>query len=188
MITQEGRTSSQHNLEAERRLESLLQQYDLWAAEADRSEDGWESDFPQWKELIQNAEQVMAQSHLSEHALFLMGRCWAISNECEECAYWAREHLQESHVRETVRRLTASTEADARWQAYDMLGSSLAFDNKVQPILEAGMADENPYVRRRAFLPLLATLEMLLFTCCKCWRMKTAITAMLLLKKADAGR
>lgn len=166
MITQEGRTSSQQNLEPERQFESLLQQFesllqqfDLWSATADCSDAGWESDFPQWKELIRDAEQVMSQNYQSEHALFPLDRCWAISNECEECAYWAREHLQEKHVGKLVERLTASAYSDTRWQAYDVLGDLLAFSDKVRPVLEAGMADENPYVRRRAFLPLLRHFE-----------------------------
>ncbi len=155
MITQEGRTSSQQNLDAEQRLVDRLHQFDLWAATADRSDAGWESDFPQWKELIQAAEQIMAQGYQSERALVLLGRCWALSEEGEECADWARERIQDNRIREIVRRLTSSADSDARWQAYDVLGGLLAFDHKVQPVLEAGMADANSYVRRRAFLPLL---------------------------------
>ena len=97
----------------------------------------------------------MAQDDQSEHSLSLLEQCWAISNEGEDCAYWAREHLQEEHVGKLVERLTTSADSDTRWQAYDVLGDLLAFSDKVQPVLEAGMADENPYVRRRAFGPLL---------------------------------
>lgn len=141
--------------ETGQRLDGLLQQFDVWAASADHSDDGWEYDFPQWKDLIQDAEQVMTQDYQSEHVLFLLERCWAISREGEDCAYWAREHLREEHVERLVERLTASADSDTRWQAYDVLGDLLASSDKVRPVLEAGMADENPYVRRRAFGPLL---------------------------------
>lgn len=155
MITQEGRTSSQQNLELERQLEERLRQFDLWAITADRSDACWEYTYPKWPELAGEAEQVMAEAHQSERALVLLGRCWALSEEGEECADWAREHLQEEHVGKLVERLTASAYSDTRWQAYDVLGGLLAFSDKVRPVLEAGMADENPYVRRRAFGPLL---------------------------------
>jgi hypothetical protein len=155
MIMQEGRISSQQSLDVERQLESWLQQFDFWAATADRSEDGWESDFPQWQELMQATEKASITGHLSQHTLLMLGRCWALSEEDETCADWTREHLQEEHIREMVRRLTASLDPDTRWQAYDVLGDLLASSDKVRPVLEAGMADENPYVRRRAFLPLL---------------------------------
>jgi hypothetical protein len=154
MIMQEGRISSQPGHEAERQLERRLEQFDLWAATAERFEDGWQSDFPQWPELIRESEQVMAGVKQSEHALFLLGRCWAISEEDEDCADWARDHLAEGHVRELVRRLAGSAERDTRWQAYDVLGDVPVLDAQTLGALGAGIADEDPYVRRRAFLAL----------------------------------
>ena len=154
MITQVERTSSQPALETERQAEELLTKFDQWAASADRSDDGWESDFPQWRELMRQAEQVMTQEHPSDRALSALGRCWALSHEDEVCADWAREHIHDGYVRDTVFRLTASTDPHTRWQAYDALNGLQILDNETQDILEDGTKDENPYVRRRAFLVL----------------------------------
>lgn len=159
MTMQAEHTSSGLDLEAERRLEELLQQFDPWAASADRSEAGWESDFPQWPELIRDAEMVMAGEHQSEAALSLLGRCWALSEEAETCADWARDHLQDAHVRELVRRLAGHADLDTRWQACDVLGSLEVLDDATRAALEKGMTDANAYVRRRAFLSLLRHRE-----------------------------
>lgn len=157
MITQVEHISSQPAPEAD--AEELLTRFDQWATSADRRDDGWEGDFPHWRELMRQAEQIMAQEHLSERALAALDRCWARSHEDEECAYWAREHIDDKNVRNVIFRLTASANPDTRWQAYDVLGGLLPHDSGIQRILEVGMADENSYVRRRAFLPLLSQLE-----------------------------
>ncbi|MGI4788414.1 MAG: HEAT repeat domain-containing protein [Janthinobacterium lividum] len=160
MITQEGRISSPPAREAEQRLEELLEEFDLWAASADRSDAGWESDFPQWRELMRQAEQIMAVKTQNEHSLFLLGRCWAISEENETCAYWAREHLEDAYAKHLVQQLTGSTERDTRWQAYDVLSDLPVLDSKTRNILETGIADTDAYVRRRAFSALLRHSEI----------------------------
>lgn len=160
MITQEGRTSSQHDREAERQLEKRLQQFDAWAVSADRSDDGWEGYFPQWMEMMREAEQVMAGEHQGERILSLLGRCWALSEEDETCADWARDHLQDHRVQEMVRRLASDADPNTQWQAYDVLGSLPSLDDGMRAALEAGMANENSYVRRRAFLVLLRHPEI----------------------------
>ena len=159
MITQEGRTSSRLGREAERGLENLLQQFDLWAASADQSDDGWESDFPQWPELIRDAERAMAGEAQSEHVLSLIGRCWSLSHEDETCADWARRQVQDVRVQELVRRLADDDDATTRWQACDVLGDQAVLDDVTRVALEKGMTDENAYVRRRAFLSLLRHRE-----------------------------
>ena len=154
MIVQTERTLSQPALEAERHVEALLTEFDHWASSADRRDDGWESDFPQWRELMQQAEQLMAQEHQNPATLFLLGRCWSLSEEDEVCAYWAREHIREGHVRDLVFHLTRSADLEVRWQAYDVLNDLQILDSETQDVLEAGTKDKNPYVRRRAFLVL----------------------------------
>ncbi len=160
MIIQEGRTSSQPDHKMEARLEEWLQQFDLWAASADRSDNGWEGYFPHWPELIQEAEQVMAGEHQSERGRLLLGRCWALSEEDESCADWARNHLHESHVQEAVRLLTDDNDPSTRWQAYDVLGNLLILEDGARASLENGLTDEDAYVRRRAFLALMRHSEI----------------------------
>ena len=155
MIMQTERTSSPPAHEAERQIEALLTEFDRWAASADRRDDGWESDFPQWRELMAQAGELMAQGHQSEQALFLLSRCWSLSQECEECAYWAREHILDGHVRKLVFRLTKSVDPGTRWQAYDVLDSLSVLDAETRTVLQRGTKDENPYVRRRALLVFL---------------------------------
>ena len=159
MTIQAERTSSRLGREAERHLEELLQHFDLWATSADRSDAGWESDFPQWPDLMRGAERLMAQEHQSEAALSLLGRCWALSEEDEDCAEWARGHLQETHVQELVRGLADDADWNSRWQAYDVLGSLTPLDDDARAALEKGLTDENAYARRRAFLSLLRHRE-----------------------------
>lgn len=154
MTMQAEHTSSRLGREAERHLEELLQQFDLWAASASRSEDGWEGNFPQWLDLTQEAERVMSQEHQTEAALSLLGRCWALSEEDETCADWARVHLQAAHVQELVRRLADDDDWNTRWQAYDVLGSLDVLDDGTRAALEKGTMDENAYVRRHAFLAI----------------------------------
>ena len=154
MIVQTERPSFQPALEAERHVEALLTEFDRWAASADRQEDGWESDFPQWRELMRQAEQLMAQEHQSPATLFLLGHCWSLSEEDEDCADWAREHLQREHVREMVRRLAGSADPRTRWQTCDVLGNLLFLDAATLKVLETALEDNDAYVRRRAFLAL----------------------------------
>ena len=154
MMTQQERTPSLPARDAELRLEERLEQFDLWAITADKAEDGWESGFPKWHELAQEAEHLMAQEHPTKRALLLLGRCWAIAQEDETFADWAREHIHEPHVQELVRGLTESVHPDTRWQAYDVFRDLHPLDVRTQALLELGTEDEDPYVRRRAFLVL----------------------------------
>lgn len=151
---QAGRISSQQDLDAEQQLEDRLRRFDLWADTADRSDVCWEYAYPEWPKLASKAEQVMAEAHQSEHSLFLLGRCWALSEEGEECTDWAREHVQDNHVRETILRLTVSADPRTRWQACDVLGDLPTLDADTVKALEAGAMDDDAYVRRRAFLAL----------------------------------
>ena len=160
MIMQEGRTSSQQSLEqnydAERQLGEQLQQFDLWEKLVDQSPHSLEfEDYPEWLTLMRQAERVMAREPQSEHSLSLLGRCWALSEEGETCAEWARQHLQESHVREMVWHLATDVEPYTRWQACAVLGDLPILDNQTMRVLEKGLTDEDAYVRRRAFLALL---------------------------------
>ena len=76
MSTQQECVSTPLAGDSERRLQARLEQFDLWATTADKAEDGWESDFPEWLALTHEAEQIMAQEHPSNHALRLLGRCF----------------------------------------------------------------------------------------------------------------
>ena len=154
MITQTERILSQPAHEAEQQLERRLVQFDLWAASEVHTDDDWEANFPDWSGLISEAETVMARETQSQRGLALISRCWAVSEEDETCADWAREHLQQEHVQQMIRQLTGSTDLRTRWQACDVLGSLLVLDTATITVLETALEDNDPYVRRRAFLAL----------------------------------
>lgn len=149
---------SQPTCEAERQLEKRLEQFDLWSVSEAYTDDDWEANFPDWPGLIWEAETVMAQETQSRQGLVLISRCWAISEEDETCADWARQHLQQEHVRQMVRQLTGSAESRTRWQACDVLGSLLVLDAATLTVLETALEDQDTYVRRRAFLALTCHL------------------------------
>ena len=158
MITQTERGLSQPTREAEQQLEKRLEQFDSWAASEVSTDDDWEANFPDWSGLILEAETVMARGAQSRRGLVLLSRCWAIAAEDETCADWARQHLQQEHVRQMVRQLTGSADLRTRGQACDVLGSLLVFDAATITVLETALEDNDPYVRHRAFLALTCHL------------------------------
>ena len=160
MMTQEGHTSSQHGLEIRWPLEERLRQFDSWAVSADRRNCDWQTDFPQWSDLIHVAVEAMAGEPLNASLFPLLDRCWSLSSEAEECSDWARRHLNNTAVRQLVELLTGSTDPNTRWQAYDVLGDLPTLDASARALLEAGLKDDNSYVRRRSFLALLRHTEM----------------------------
>lgn len=145
---------SQHHQKPLSDMEQLLQQFAEWTVHEDQSETGWESEFPGWLPLLHEADKLIQQVPLSQKELDQIAECWRISDETEDCADFARRHLQQEPVRQAVAQLTGYADEDVRWQAYDALGYVSVLDADTQRVLEKGLADENSYVRRRAFLAL----------------------------------
>jgi HEAT repeat protein len=77
--------------------------------------------------------------------------CWAISEEGEELADYAKGHVEQ--CREALRRLATSTHRDVRWQVYSVLGVA-GHRPEAERLLRAGLDDPDPYCRRRALLAL----------------------------------
>jgi len=142
----------------ENMLALLLREFNLWAETADRADAGWQGDFPKWRELISHANTLLTAPHVSEEELHSVGCCWAASEEDEECSRFARSHVNEPNVLEKVTSLTQHNDRDARWQAYDVLGSYSGNDAFLCRLLEVGLVDVDAYVRRRAFNMLLKKL------------------------------
>ncbi len=130
-------------------LHGLGRDWERWAASADRSEEGWQSDYPAWDALMGAAEVAMLQPALSAEELADVELCWAISSEAETLADFAREHLDQSW--ETLQRLSTSEHSAVRWQVFSVLGSA---GPRVEGLLRAGLDDPDPYARRRALLSL----------------------------------
>jgi hypothetical protein len=132
-------------------LHELCKDWQNWAVTADRSEDGWQSDYPQWDNLMYAAKAAMLKPSLSVEDLQDIELCWTISDETEDLAEYAIEHLDQCW--EVLNHLAQSSYLEVRWQVFYVLSFA---GRKAEPLLRRGLADPNPYCKRRAFLSLVA--------------------------------
>lgn len=128
-------------------LSEWLQRWAAWSGGADRAENGWQSDFPEWDVLLGACKRaMMSENSLSQ--LEDIARCWALSEEDEELAEYARSRL--NSVAQIVAALSSHPDPDVRWQAIDVIGDS--DDGWAADVLRRGFTDEESYVRQRSFL------------------------------------
>ena len=131
------------------RLAELCRAWQQWATIADSSEDGWESDFPQWQSLMSSAKEYMRDAQLQIPNLPGLELCWQISEESEEMADYARAHYVDCWP--VLMELAKSKNPRVRWQAYSVLPAGGIVSER---ILRQGLNDSDPYCRRRALLAL----------------------------------
>src|SRR5690242_10858080 len=98
-------------------LNNLRQAWEQWAINAEKRDDGWQSDFPTWHELIAAASHAMSQPDPCPQVVEDIAFCWAISEEDEPLADYAKMHLQECWP--MLRHLVRSSYTETRWQVYD---------------------------------------------------------------------
>lgn len=127
-------------------LTSLLTSWDAWAASADKSDDGWQSDYPRWVELMDAAAAAMEQPDQNVAAI---EKCWLLSEEDEWCA----EHVRKNpgHYLDLLMALSKSKYPSVRWQVYASLEETGSVGVH---LLESGLVDPDAYARRRAVLAL----------------------------------
>lgn len=130
-------------------LSWLYAQWEAWASTAPREEDGWESDFPDWPALMSAASGCMSSDSLDPETLKRVERCWALSEESEELCAFAGAHIEQCWT--TVEALASSPDPRVRWQAY---AAAAAKGQRAEGLLRRGLADPDPYCRRRAILAL----------------------------------
>jgi HEAT repeats len=130
-------------------LHDLHSDWNAWAASAEKSEDGWQSDYPNWDQLMEKAAAIMLKPSLSEDELEDVEFSWWASEETEELADFAKAHLDATLS--TLTRLQLSKLPEVRWQIYDVLGDA---GSRGEPLLRKGLDDLDPYSRRRAILSL----------------------------------
>jgi HEAT repeat protein len=130
-------------------LHDLVCQWENWAKTASQDEDGWQADFPAWDQLIQAAIRAMQHDTFTAESLKDVERCWAISEEGEDLADFARQHLDACWP--VLQQLVHSPNASVRWQVYDVLGDA---GPRAEPLLRAGLEDPDSYAKRRAILAL----------------------------------
>ena len=127
-------------------LSFLLAEWEAWAAAADQSDDGWQSDYPRWAELMAAATAAMEHP---DNNLDAIEKCWLLSEEDECLADHVRKNP--SHYLGLLTALAKSNYPSVRWQVYASLegASPIGAD-----ILESGSADPDAYARRRAIFAL----------------------------------
>jgi hypothetical protein len=124
-----------------------------WEKEADRSEDGWQSSFIYWTDLMNAAKSIMLKNEATSQALNELEFCWSISEETEDLVDFAIEHAEK--VWNILEKLANSKDKNVRWQIYYVFGEA---GDKGESYLRDGIKDPDPYCRRRALLAL-AKLE-----------------------------
>lgn len=127
-------------------LNSLLNDWHSWAATADKSSDGWQSDYPRWAELMQAATAAMEANH---NDVCSIEECWLLSEEDEVLA--EQVAIRPSRYMSLLSKLAKSIYPNVRWQVYASLENA---DQTAVPMLENGSTDPDPYTRRRAILAL----------------------------------
>jgi len=129
-------------------LETLFQRWLVWSQTADRSENGWQSDFPDWQQLMSVAETRMSEPPDQELAKAI-SRCWEIAEESEELLDYARQNIEKCWP--AVEAVAEHGGPAARWQAYEAAASA---GSRAEPLLRAALADPDEYARRRGALAL----------------------------------
>jgi HEAT repeat protein len=131
------------------KLERLYAEWKIWSLSANKDEDGWESDFPMWSDLMSAAMEAMGREDLSHEDLDVLAHCWAISEESEELREFAENNVDSCWP--VLEVLTGSDSAACRWQAYVAAAKA---GPRARKLLSNGIADSDSYVRRRCILSL----------------------------------
>ncbi len=87
-------------------LRELRRGWEQWAVSADTSEDGWQSEYPRWGELMIAARSAMAMPDSADEHFSDIEFCWAISEETEDLADYARDNVAQCW--DLLQRLTHS--------------------------------------------------------------------------------
>lgn len=138
-------------MEPATQLAILLHDWDCWSVNADRGEDGWQTDYPRMNVLVVVAEGLMISADLDEATLRDLDRCWTITEEDELLADFARERIERCWP--VLRWLVAHGQRDTRWQVADVLGDAINIP-EAAVLLRAALDDPDTYVCRRALISL----------------------------------
>jgi hypothetical protein len=130
-------------------LPVLFREWKEWCVTADRSEDGWESDFPQWQALIETACHAMTQGAAPPETVAILAECWSASQEDEELLTFAGGNLDKCWP--TIQVLVQSNLPGCRWQVYEV---AAGIGRQAEGMLRQGLSDQDAYARRRALLSL----------------------------------
>lgn len=78
-------------------LKRRYKEWEEWAITADQNDDGWQEDYPKpkWKLLMNAAIYEMTRQFPSQEDVKFIDKCWAISQEGEHLADYARTHIDQ---------------------------------------------------------------------------------------------
>jgi hypothetical protein len=128
-----GSTSNRAHQAEMKTLGDQLDAWKKWSVAADRSEWGWESDFPQWSKMIEAARAVMLERDHDRVTMEMLAECWSLSEEDEELLDVARDRLDECLP--VLEELAKSSWPACRWQVYAALAAP---DPRGEAILRQG--------------------------------------------------
>lgn len=124
-------------------------EWEEWANSADQNEDGWQENYPKWRLLMEAAIYEMTQKVPNPENIKYVDKCWAISDEGEHLADYARHHIDICW--DVLCLLTESAYASTRWQVYDVLSCA---GQKAENLLKKALQDPDDYCKRRALMSL----------------------------------
>jgi len=127
----------------------LMEEWKRWAKAAERTNEGWQSDFPKWDLLIAAAIEALCGPMPDEDTLRLLAECWAAAEEGEDLLERAKERIDRCFP--GVEALAASSLPACRWQIYE---AAAAAGPRSERLLRVGLTDSDGYARRRAVLAL----------------------------------
>ena len=130
-------------------IERRYKDWEEWASTADQNDDGWQEDYPTWGLLMDTAIYEMTRQSPKQEDIQYVDKCWAISEEGEHLADYARRHIDRCW--DVLRLLTESAYSSTRWQVYDVLSCA---GRKAENLLKKGLQDPSDYCKRRALLSL----------------------------------
>lgn len=130
-------------------IERKYKEWENWAITADQNDDGWQEDYPEWRLLMDAAIYEMTQQFPNREDIQYIDKCWAISEEGEHLADYARTHI--NLCWDVLCLLTESAYSSTRWQVYDVLSCA---GQKAENLLKKGLQDPDDYCKRRALISL----------------------------------
>jgi hypothetical protein len=140
--------------ESHSRLRHLLTAFDRWADEsADRRNDGWPTDYPEFNALVETAARAMrdlsSADSISDDEVAAIARVWSLSEEPESMADAAASMGPE--VMTLLSQLYLVGDVSTRWQVMRVMPrmQGLGID-----LIQRATHDPDAYVRRRAWQAL----------------------------------
>lgn len=130
-------------------IERRYKDWEEWASTAGQNDDGWQEDYPRWRLLMDAAICEMTQQFPNRENIQYVDKCWAISEEGEHLADYARHHIDLCW--NVLCLLAESVYASTRWQVYDVLSCA---GQKAENPLKKGLQDPDNYCKQRALLSL----------------------------------